>query len=58
LFDLSADPGELNDLGQSEPKKLEELLVDWQDYVTEVGVLGQAPEYGILKIEEKSVSGF
>jgi arylsulfatase A-like enzyme len=58
LFDLTNDPGELNDLSQSEPKKLEELLVDWQNYVTEVGVLGQAPEYGILKIEEKSISGF
>ena len=48
----------MNDLSGSEPKKLEELLVDWQDCVTEVGVLGQAPEYGILKIEEKSISGF
>jgi arylsulfatase A-like enzyme len=51
LFDLVADPGELEDLSQVEPGKLEELLRDWQDYVTEVGVLGQAPEYGVLKIE-------
>jgi arylsulfatase A-like enzyme len=58
LFDLRADPGELNDLSQSEPKKLEELLVEWQDYATEVGVLGQAPEYGILNIEESSVVDF
>jgi arylsulfatase A-like enzyme len=51
LFDLVADPGELEDLSQVEPGKLEELLRDWQDYVTEVGVLGQAPEYGVLEIE-------
>jgi hypothetical protein len=46
-----ADPGELDDLSETEPRKLVELLRDWQDYVTEVGVLGQAPEYGLLKIE-------
>jgi arylsulfatase A-like enzyme len=51
LFDLVADPGELDDLSETEPRKLVELLRDWQDYVTEVGVLGQAPEYGLLKIE-------
>ena len=58
LLDLRADLGELNDLSQSEPEKLEELLDDWQDYVAEVGVLGQAPEFGISKIEERPVVDF
>lgn len=51
LFDLKADPGELNDLAESNQEKLAELLNDWQDYVDEVGMLGQAPEYGVLVLE-------
>ena len=51
LFDIKADPGELNDLSEDNKEKLAELLSDWQDYVTEVGVLGEAPEYGTLVVE-------
>lgn len=43
LFDLSVDPGENDDLAQSNPEKLEELLVDWEKYVKETGVVWGAP---------------
>jgi arylsulfatase A-like enzyme len=39
LYDLSADPGETNDLGAVHPDKLAELLVLWERYVSETGVI-------------------
>ncbi|THY05058.1 alkaline phosphatase-like protein [Aureobasidium pullulans] len=51
LFDLKADPGELNDISEDNKEKLAELLSDWQEYVAEVGVVGQAPEYGTLVLD-------
>ena len=39
LYDLSADPGEINDLAASYPDKLAELLVLWERYVSETGVI-------------------
>lgn len=56
LFDLKADPGETKDLGESHKETLRELLVAWQQYVSEVGVLGTAPEYGTITVGENSRS--
>lgn len=39
LFNLAEDPAELRDLSQKNPQKLGEMLVAWQDYVRETGVL-------------------
>jgi arylsulfatase len=39
LYDLSADPGEIDDLAPSHPDKLAELLVLWDRYVEDTGVL-------------------
>jgi arylsulfatase len=39
LFDLKQDPGELNDLGNQHPQKLEELVTRWEQYEKENGVL-------------------
>lgn len=50
LYDLSTDPGETDDLAAKEPDKLQELLRHWDQYVTEVGVAGAAPQYGILNV--------
>lgn len=55
LYDLSVDPGETNDLGPSNPVKLQELLKHWDEYCKEVGVAGAAPQYGVLKVEEDRV---
>lgn len=46
LYDLSKDPGEIHDMCESEPKKLEELLDHWETYVKECGVVPLHPEQG------------
>ncbi|MBL6936541.1 MAG: arylsulfatase [Alphaproteobacteria bacterium] len=38
LYDLSADPGETNDLATEEPERLAGLIDDWHRYVEETGV--------------------
>jgi arylsulfatase len=39
LYDLSVDPGEINDLAASRPDKLAELLPLWDRYVEDTGVI-------------------
>ena len=39
LYDLTADPGETNDLAEAEPDRLAGLVADWNAYVEETGVL-------------------
>ena len=39
LYDLSADPGEIDDLAASRPDKLSELLALWERYVEQTGVV-------------------
>lgn len=51
LFDLRQDPGETKDLAETQRAKLKDLLISWQEYVTEVGVQGVAPEYGTLVVD-------
>jgi arylsulfatase len=48
LYDLSQDPGEIEDLATRQPGKLDELLRRWDEYVTETGVfLGPATVFEI-----------
>ncbi|KAF9640848.1 putative arylsulfatase protein [Lasiodiplodia theobromae] len=54
LFDLERDPGETEDLKEREPKVFEELLVEWEKYKEEVGVVGLAGELdGIAPNEDE-----
>ena len=39
LFDLSIDPGELNNLSLKYPHKIKEMLVLWEQYVRDNGVI-------------------
>ncbi|MEG0862594.1 MAG: sulfatase-like hydrolase/transferase, partial [Pseudomonas sp.] len=39
LYDLASDPGEIDDLAQAQPARLEALLGEWQKYVEETGVI-------------------
>jgi len=39
LYDLAKDPGEIEDLAEVHPQKLEELLGLWRRYVEETGVI-------------------
>lgn len=63
LFDLSTDPGETHDLADEKPEKVEELLVEWEKYVKETGVVWGAPfsDAGIedwMHLPEDSVGEF
>jgi arylsulfatase len=50
LYDLSTDPGEINDLAASHPDKLAELLVLWDRYVEDTGViLDPALLFGVVE---------
>ncbi|OBT58158.1 hypothetical protein VE04_01124 [Pseudogymnoascus sp. 24MN13] len=46
LYNLKTDPGEVNDLADENPKLLQELLVLWDNYVLENGVIPLQPELG------------
>lgn len=39
LFDLSTDPTEMNDLADSHPQELAELIAEWDTYVKRTGVI-------------------
>lgn len=39
LFNLSVDPGEVNDLSAENPEKVAELLVAWGEYMQENGIV-------------------
>lgn len=43
LYDLSKDPGETNDLADSIPEKVKELLEVWEQYRAETGVVWGTP---------------
>ena len=48
LYDLSRDPGEVHDLAASRPDKLADLLVLWDRYVEDNGVIiGQVSVYEV-----------
>ncbi|KAK8232718.1 alkaline-phosphatase-like protein [Phyllosticta capitalensis] len=46
LYNLRADPGEVHDLADKQPERLQELLKLWDQYVLETGVIPLAPELG------------
>lgn len=43
LYDLSRDPGEINDLAEAEPGRLKALLADYEDYAARAGVADYLP---------------
>ena len=57
LYDLEVDPGETIDVSARQPEKLQELLKHWDEYCKEVGVVGAAPQYGVLKVDEGAQDG-
>lgn len=46
LYNLAKDPGEVHDLSEQEPDRLNELLKLWDQYVLETGVIPLSPELG------------
>ncbi|KAM5462547.1 putative arylsulfatase (type I) [Microsporum ferrugineum] len=57
LYKLSEDPGETRDLRELYPEKLKELLEAWDQYVLEVGIVGEAMQYGVLDADTSQVNG-
>ena len=51
LFDLNDDLGETKDSKKVEPEIFQELLVEWNRYVSETGVVGIPPEYRTFRID-------
>lgn len=45
FFNIREDPGEIHDLSEQKPKKLEELLNHWVDYVAETGLIELGSEF-------------
>ncbi|TSA13245.1 MAG: arylsulfatase [Comamonadaceae bacterium] len=39
LYDLKTDPGEVHDLGSSQPERFKSMLIDYEEYVRANGVL-------------------
>ncbi|CZR56990.1 probable arylsulfatase [Phialocephala subalpina] len=46
LYNLSKDPGEIHDLAEQDPERLEKMIKMWDQYVLETGVIPLAPELG------------
>lgn len=46
LYNLANDPGEIHDLSEREPERLEALIELWDQYVFEMGVVPLCPELG------------
>ncbi|MBU6407436.1 MAG: hypothetical protein KGS44_09935 [Alphaproteobacteria bacterium] len=47
LYDLSRDPGEVNDLAQQEPQRLADMIKAYEVYAAENGVLPLPPGYQV-----------
>lgn len=46
LYNLARDPGEVHDLANQEPQRLQELIKLWDQYVLETGVVPLSPDLG------------
>lgn len=46
LYNLKKDPGEIHDLAEQDPERLERMIKMWDQYVLETGVIPLAPELG------------
>ncbi|CAM1507517.1 Fc.00g071580.m01.CDS01 [Cosmosporella sp. VM-42] len=46
LYNLAQDPGEVHDLSEQEPERLQALIKLWDQYVLETGVIPLSPELG------------
>ncbi|KAF2211854.1 hypothetical protein CERZMDRAFT_42299 [Cercospora zeae-maydis SCOH1-5] len=55
LYNLKRDPGEVDDLAEQDPGRLEKMIKMWDQYVLETGVIPLAPALGnwIAAMEEQ-----
>ncbi|EME42882.1 hypothetical protein DOTSEDRAFT_72353 [Dothistroma septosporum NZE10] len=55
MYNLAKDPGEVDDLAEQDPERLEKMIKMWDQYVLECGVIPLAPALGnwIAAMEEQ-----
>ncbi|KAK5167400.1 uncharacterized protein LTR77_007099 [Saxophila tyrrhenica] len=55
MYNLAKDPGEVHDLAEQDPQRLERMIKMWDQYVLETGVIPLAPALGnwIAAMEEQ-----
>lgn len=46
MYNLNKDPGEVHDLAEEDPERLEKMIKMWDQYVLETGVIPLAPALG------------
>lgn len=46
LYNLARDPGEIHDLADQDPDRLQRMIKMWDQYVLETGVIPLAPALG------------
>lgn len=46
LYNLARDPGEIHDLAEQEPERMEKMIKLWDQYVLETGVIPLSPALG------------
>jgi arylsulfatase len=46
LYNLAKDPGEVHDLAEKDPERLQRMIKMWDQYVLETGVIPLAPALG------------
>ena len=46
MYNLAKDPGEIHDLAEADPERLERMIKMWDQYVLETGVVPLAPALG------------
>ncbi|KAK4569867.1 hypothetical protein LTR86_002836 [Recurvomyces mirabilis] len=46
MYNLAKDPGEVNDLSERDPERLQRMIKMWDQYVLETGVIPLAPALG------------
>jgi len=50
LYNIKEDPSELHDLSEQEPALLSQLTDHYQDYSTDVGIIGMPADFNPLKV--------
>ena len=49
LYHMEKDPGELHDLAEMEPKKLQEMVQHWETYYAETGMFDPGHDFPMVK---------
>jgi len=54
LYDLTVDPGEINDLGESRKEKLNEMIALWEEYARDNNVVGLKTDFERIIMKDET----